>query len=40
MDNKITTISKFSGGPVGSSTIALSAVGEQVGTIEEVYEPP
>ena len=40
MDNKIllTIIDKFSGGPVGLSTIA-TAVGEETGTIEEVYEP-
>ncbi|MEQ8324881.1 MAG: Holliday junction branch migration DNA helicase RuvB [Vicingaceae bacterium] len=40
MDNKIlsTIIDKFKGGPVGISTIATS-VGEQAGTIEEVYEP-
>ena len=40
MDNKIllTIIEKFSGGPVGLSTIA-TAVGEDAGTIEEVYEP-
>lgn len=40
MDNKILTviIDKFSGGPVGMTTIA-TAVGEQAGTIEEVYEP-
>jgi len=40
MDNKIllTIIDKFSGGPVGISTIA-TAVGEDAGTIEEVYEP-
>lgn len=40
MDNKILTtiIDKFKGGPVGISTIA-TAVGEDVGTIEEVYEP-
>jgi len=40
MDNKIlfTIIEKFSGGPVGISTIA-TAVGEEGGTIEEVYEP-
>jgi Holliday junction DNA helicase RuvB len=40
MDNKILTIiiDKFKGGPVGVSTIA-TAVGEDVGTIEEVYEP-
>ena len=40
MDNKILTIiiDKFKGGPVGVSTIA-TAVSEDVGTIEEVYEP-
>jgi len=40
MDNKILTtiIDKFKGGPVGVSTIA-TAVGEDPGTIEEVYEP-
>ncbi len=40
MDNKILTtiIDKFKGGPVGISTIA-TAVGEDAGTIEEVYEP-
>ncbi len=40
MDNKIlsTIIDKFNGGPVGLSTIA-TAVGEESGTIEEVYEP-
>lgn len=40
VDNKIlnTIISKFKGGPVGVSTIA-TAVGEDIGTIEEVYEP-
>jgi len=40
MDTKIllTIIDKFSGGPVGISTIA-TAVGEDGGTIEEVYEP-
>jgi len=40
MDNKIllTIIEKFSGGPVGVNTIA-TAVGEEAGTIEEVYEP-
>ena len=40
MDNKIlrTIIDKFEGGPVGLTTIA-TAVGEQAGTIEEVYEP-
>jgi len=40
MDNRIlnTIIEKFSGGPVGLTTIA-TAVGEEAGTIEEVYEP-
>jgi Holliday junction DNA helicase RuvB len=40
MDNKIlrTIIEKFKGGPVGISTIA-TAIGEEGGTIEEVYEP-
>ncbi|HAL92588.1 MAG TPA: Holliday junction branch migration DNA helicase RuvB [Verrucomicrobia bacterium] len=40
MDKRIlsTIIEKFSGGPVGISTIAVS-VGEEPGTIEEVYEP-
>jgi holliday junction DNA helicase RuvB len=40
MDNRIlnTIIDKFKGGPVGISTIA-TAVGEEAGTIEEVYEP-
>lgn len=40
MDNKIlsTIIEKFGGGPVGLGTIA-TAVGEDAGTIEEVYEP-
>ena len=40
MDNKILTtiIDKFKGGPVGVNTIA-TAVGEDPGTIEEVYEP-
>ena len=40
MDNKIlrTIIDKFGGGPVGLGTIA-TAVGEDTGTIEEVYEP-
>ena len=33
-----TIIEKFSGGPVGLNTIA-TAVGEDAGTIEEVYEP-
>lgn len=40
MDNRILTtiIDKFKGGPVGLTTIA-TAVGENAGTIEEVYEP-
>lgn len=40
IDNKIllTIIDKFRGGPVGISTIA-TAIGEDVGTVEEVYEP-
>lgn len=40
IDNKIllTIIDKFAGGPVGISTIA-TALGEDGGTIEEVYEP-
>ncbi len=40
MDNKIlaTIIEKFKGGPVGITTIATS-VGEEPGTLEEVYEP-
>lgn len=40
MDNRIlsTIIEKFKGGPVGLNTIA-TAVGEEAGTIEEVYEP-
>jgi Holliday junction DNA helicase RuvB len=40
MDNRIlsTIIEKFKGGPVGISTIS-TAVGEDAGTIEEVYEP-
>lgn len=40
MDNKIllTIIEKFKGGPVGIKTIS-TAVGEEQGTIEEVYEP-
>ncbi len=40
MDNKIlqTIIGKFKGGPVGITTIA-TAVGEETGTLEEVYEP-
>lgn len=39
-DNKIllTIIDKFRGGPVGVSTIA-TAIGEDAGTLEEVYEP-
>lgn len=40
MDNKIlsTIIDKFKGGPVGLTTIA-TAIGENAGTLEEVYEP-
>jgi Holliday junction DNA helicase RuvB len=40
MDNRIlsTIIEKFKGGPVGITTIA-TAVGEEQGTLEEVYEP-
>lgn len=40
MDNRILTaiIDKFSGGPVGLTTIA-TAIGENAGTLEEVYEP-
>jgi Holliday junction DNA helicase RuvB len=40
MDNKVllTIVDKFGGGPVGLKTIA-TAVGEDEGTIEEVYEP-
>jgi len=40
IDNKLlrTVITKFKGGPVGLSTIA-TALGEDPGTIEEVYEP-
>lgn len=40
MDNRILTtiIDKFRGGPVGISTLA-TAIGENAGTIEEVYEP-
>ena len=40
MDNRIlgTIIEKFNGGPVGLNTIA-TAVGEEAGTVEEVYEP-
>lgn len=40
MDNRILTtmIDKFNGGPVGLTTIA-TAIGEDAGTLEEVYEP-
>lgn len=40
IDNKLlrTIIDKFSGGPVGLTTIA-TAIGEDPGTVEEVYEP-
>lgn len=40
MDNRVlsTIIDKFKGGPVGLTTIA-TAVGEEPGTLEEVYEP-
>lgn len=40
MDNKILTvmIDKFNGGPVGINNVA-TAIGENAGTIEEVYEP-
>lgn len=40
MDNKILSviIDKFSGGPVGITTVA-TAIGENAGTLEEVYEP-
>ena len=40
IDNKLllTLIDKFKGGPVGVSTIA-TAIGEDAGTVEEVYEP-
>ncbi len=40
IDNKIlsTIINKFAGGPVGLTTIA-TAIGEDPGTVEEVYEP-
>ena len=40
MDNRIlaTIIDKFKGGPVGLGTLA-TAVGEDSGTIEDVYEP-
>lgn len=33
-----TIIDKFSGGPVGLDTLA-AALGEDVGTLEDVYEP-
>ena len=40
VDNKLLTtiIDKFKGGPVGLTTIA-TALGEDAGTVEEVYEP-
>ena len=40
MDKRIllTIMEKYNGGPVGVNTIAV-AVGEEPGTIEEVYEP-
>lgn len=40
IDNKLllTIIDKFKGGPVGVGTIA-TAIGEDAGTVEEVYEP-
>lgn len=40
MDKRIlvTIVEKFSGGPVGISTLAV-AVGEESGTLEEIYEP-
>ena len=40
IDNKIllTIIEKFNGGPVGLTTIS-TAIGDDAGTIEEVYEP-
>ncbi len=40
MDNRILTaiIDKFNGGPVGANTLA-TAIGENAGTLEEVYEP-
>ena len=40
IDNKIllTIIDKFGGGPVGVGTIA-TAIGEDAGTVEDVYEP-
>ena len=40
MDNRILSalIEKFGGGPVGMNTLA-TAIGENAGTLEEVYEP-
>jgi Holliday junction DNA helicase RuvB len=40
MDNRVllAIIDKFNGGPVGLTTIA-TAIGENAGTLEEVYEP-
>jgi Holliday junction DNA helicase RuvB len=40
IDNKLLNliIDKFNGGPVGLSTIA-TALGEDAGTVEDVYEP-
>ena len=40
MDNRILSaiIDKFKGGPVGANTLA-TAIGENAGTLEEVYEP-
>ena len=40
IDKKIldTIVNKFGGGPVGVGTIAVS-IGEEVSTIEDVYEP-
>ena len=40
IDNRLllTIIDKFKGGPVGITTIA-TAIGEDAGTVEEVYEP-
>jgi Holliday junction DNA helicase RuvB len=40
MDNRILSviIDKFKGGPVGINTLS-TAVGEEAGTLEEVYEP-
>ncbi len=34
----LTLIDKFNGGPVGLSTVS-TAIGEDAGTVEEVYEP-